>query len=307
MSFHIEELEVRYGSHVALHGVTLGFESGALGLLGPNGAGKSSLLRALLGFVKPARGRVTVLGESLGRHPHQLRRRIGYHPEDEGLIPALNGVGSVALCGELSGLPRSDALQRAHEILFFVGLGEARYRLVETYSQGMRQRLKLAQALVHDPELLILDEPTNGLDPRGRQEMLRLIRDISSEKGIHLILSSHVLPDVESVCDQVALLDRGRLVRSGRLEDLLRAAHESYEVRVKGPSEAFEHALHERGARTSTTPRGMLLVETPSKGARMVFDAASSSGCQVRQLMPARESLVEMFTSNVQGEPHADS
>jgi ABC-2 type transport system ATP-binding protein len=307
MSFQIENLVVRYGRHTALHGVTLGFESGALGLLGPNGAGKSSLLRALLGFIKPTRGRVTVLGESIERSPHLLRRRIGYHPEDDGLIPSMNGVSAVALCGELSGLPRGDSIQRAHEILYFVGLGEARYRLVEAYSQGMRQRLKLAQALVHDPELLILDEPTNGLDPQGRQEMLNLIRDISTRKGINLILSSHLLPDVERVCDQIALLDGGSLVRTGRLDELLRAAHLAFAVRVKGRVEDFERALLERGAQSERTPRGELMVETPSEGARIVFEAAASSDCQVRRLTPARQSLTDMFATTVREDRHADS
>ncbi len=306
MGFEVEHLSLSYGRQQALHDVSLRFDSGALGLLGPNGAGKSSLLRTLLGFVAPTTGSVRVLGEPVGRDAHRLRRRIGYHPEDDVLIPAMNAVGAVALCGQLAGLDHTDALQRAHEILYFVGLGEVRYRVATTYSQGMRQRLKLAQALVHDPELLILDEPTNGLDPNGRQEMLKLIRDLATAKGIHVVLSSHLLPDVEAVCDQVVLLDNGRVVTAGRMEDLLKSAQETYEVRVKGAQEAFEAALLAHGARTTQSPRGSLLVQTPAHGVRLLFDAAHTSGCQIRHLVPARESLVEMFAQAVVGGPHAD-
>ncbi|HZM15998.1 MAG TPA: ABC transporter ATP-binding protein [Candidatus Krumholzibacteria bacterium] len=305
MGFHVEQLSVRYGPQWALQDVSLRFDTGALGLLGPNGAGKSSLLRTLLGFVTPVQGTVQVLGQPIGRDAYLLRRRIGYHPEDDVLIPGMNAVGSVALCGQLAGLKHSDALQRAHEILYFVGLGEVRYRQATTYSQGMRQRLKLAQALVHDPELLILDEPTNGLDPTGRAEMLKLIRDLAVAKGIHLVLSSHLLPDVEAVCDQVVLLDQGRILASGRMEDLLRAAHAAYEVRVKGEREAFEAALVSRGGTCEATPRGLLLVQIPGRGVRLLFEAAQESRCQIRQLTPARQSLGEMFAHTVAGRTHA--
>jgi len=305
MGFRVEDLVVRYGRQAALQGVSVVFESGALGLLGPNGAGKSSLLRTLLGFVTPAAGNLEVLGQAPGRDARQLRRRIGYHPEDDVLLPGMNAVSAVALCGELSGLPRSDALQRAHEVLYFVGLGEVRYRSAETYSQGMKQRLKLAQALVHDPELLILDEPTNGLDPRGRQEILLLIRDLAREKGMHVVLSSHLLPDVEVVCDQIVVLDQGRVVTTGRLADLLAAVQRTFEVRVKGPVEAFHAALERRGARWTPTPRGPLQVQTPAGGARLLFEAAAESACQIRQLTPTRQSLSEMFASSVKGSAHA--
>jgi len=308
MGFKVEDLCVRYGSHTALDALSLEFEAGALGLLGPNGAGKSSLLRALLGLVRPASGTITVLGRPVAADPVALRRRIGYGPEDDALLPGLNGIGSVALCGELCGLPRPDALQRAHDMLFFVGLGEVRYRRVETYSQGMRQRLKLAAALVHDPELLILDEPTNGLDPRGRQEVLALIADLWRSKGVNLILASHLLPDVEAVCDQIAVLDAGRLVRSGRLEDLLVAGARAFEVRIKGPQPAFAAELHAAGATCREHQHGLLHVETPESGARCVFVAAAASGCQVRQLVPLRPTLADMFASTVREErvPSAD-
>jgi ABC-2 type transport system ATP-binding protein len=300
MSFQVEELTVRYGTRSALDGVSLAFERGALGLLGPNGAGKTSLIRCLLGFLTPAAGTVTVLGESLGRDSTALRRRVGHAPEEDALIPGQTGVGSTALCAELCGLPRHDALQRAHDILSYVGLGEVRYRRVETYSQGMRQRLKLAQAIVHDPEFIILDEPTNGLDPRGRQEMLSLVADVV-QKGIHLVLSSHLLPDVEAVCDQVAVLDGGRLVRHGSLAELLGSSPRAFEVRVKGEQEAFERALASRGARCSARPHGLLYVELPVSGSQTIFEAAQSSGCQVRQILPAKQRLETVFATSVGG------
>jgi ABC-type multidrug transport system ATPase subunit len=192
-----------HGPIDALKGVTAKFARGAVGLLGPNGAGKSTMLKALLGFVKPSVGRMTVLGLDVASSPLEIRSRIGYMPESDAHIPGMNAVSFVGYCGQLAGLPPVDAMQRAHEVLYYVGLGEARYRNVETYSTGMKQRIKLAQALVHDPDLLFLDEPTNGMDPKGREEMLDLIRDLGHNKNVNLILSSHLLPDVEYTCDHV--------------------------------------------------------------------------------------------------------
>jgi len=308
MRFSVQNLAIRYGSHPALDDVTLSFESGALGLLGPNGAGKSSLLRSLLGFVRPVAGRVEILGTDATTNPIALRRRIGYVPEDDAILPGHTGVAAVALCGELSGLRRADSLQRSHDVLHAVGLGEVRYRAVEEYSQGMRQRLKLAQAIVHDPELLILDEPTNGLDPRGRQEVLALIADVR-RKGMHLVLSSHLLPDVEAVCDTVAVLESGRLVRHGRLLDLLAARVLSFEVRIKGDADLFAAAVRAHGATLRDAPAGMLLIEArAAAGTDWIFACAASAGCQVRQLAPARATLSEVFRNAVDaGASHADS
>src|SRR5918999_4228119 len=171
----LDRVSVRYGRNQALRDVSASFPPGAVGLLGPNGAGKSTMIKALLGFLAPATGEMRVLGLDVRTSPLRIRGRIGYMPESDAHIPGMNAVSFVAYCGELAGLPRSDAMQRAHEVLYYVGLGEARYRNVETYSTGMKQRIKLAQALVHDPDLLFLDEPTNGMDPKGRDEMLELI------------------------------------------------------------------------------------------------------------------------------------
>src|SRR6266496_3476348 len=232
----LENVTVTYAKNAALRDVTTAFAPGAVGLLGPNGAGKSTMIKALLGFIVPTRGRMRVLGLDVADSPLEIRARVGYMPESDAHIPGMNAVSFVAYCGELAGLPRVDAIQRAHEVLFYVGLGEARYRNVETYSQGMKQRIKLAQALVHDPDLLFLDEPTNGMDPKGRDEMLELVRDLGRNKGVNLILSSHLLPDVEYTCDYVVVMDKGQVANQGPIDELKGPAGRVYELRVKTPS-----------------------------------------------------------------------
>src|SRR6476659_6106884 len=231
----LEGVTVAYGKNRALRDVSASFSAGAVGLLGPNGAGKSTMLKALLGFLVPERGRMRVLGYDVAESPFEIRARVGYMPESDAHIPGMNAVSFVAYCGELAGLPRVDAMERAHELLFYVGLGEARYRNVETYSTGMKQRIKLAQALVHDPDLLFLDEPTNGMDPKGRDEMLELVRDLAHHKNVNLILSSHVLPDVEYTCDSVVVMDKGRVAASGPIAALKQPRGRVYELRVKTP------------------------------------------------------------------------
>src|SRR6266403_5600036 len=233
----LEHVTVVYGKAAALRDVTSSFSAGAIGLLGPNGAGKSTLIKALLGFVVPDRGRMQVLGLDVARAPLDIRARVGYVPESDAHIPGMNAVSFVAYCGELGGLPRVDAVQRAHEVLFYVGLGEARYRNVETYSTGMKQRIKLAQALVHDPDLLFLDEPTNGMDPRGRDEMLELVRDLARNKGVNVIVSSHLLPDIEYTCDRVIVMDKGRIAAAGPIQALKQPRGRVYELRVKTTGE----------------------------------------------------------------------
>src|SRR5260221_10019151 len=230
----LDRVTISYGASAALRDVTMACPAGAVGLLGPNGAGKSTMLKALLGFIVPDQGHMRVLGLDVAASPMAIRARVGYMPESDAHIPGMNAVSFVAYCGELAGLPRANAMQRAHEVLFYVGLGEARYRNLETYSTGMKQRIKLAQALVHDPDLLFLDEPTNGMDPKGRDEMLELIRDIAHNKGINLILSSHLLPDVQHTCDYVVVLDKGAVATHGPIQALKGPGGRVYEVRVKG-------------------------------------------------------------------------
>src|ERR1700752_862394 len=216
----LDHVTVAYGASVALRDVTSSFAAGAVGLLGPNGAGKSTMIKTLLGFIVPDQGRMTVLGMDVAESPLAIRARIGYMPESDAHIPGMNAVSFVAYCGQLAGLPAVDAMQRAHEVLYYVGLGEARYRNIDTYSTGMKQRIKLAQALVHDPSLLFLDEPTNGMDPKGRDEMLELIHDLAHHKNVNLILSSHLLPDVEYTCDHVVVMDKGTVATYGSIDAL---------------------------------------------------------------------------------------
>src|SRR5438105_4992262 len=229
----LEAVTVTYGTLPALRDLTTAFPAGAVGLLGPNGAGKSTLIKSLLGFLAPERGRMRVLGLDVAESALDIRARVGYMPESDGHIPGMNAVSFVAYCGELAGLPRVDATERAHEVLFYVGLGEARYRNIETYSTGMKQRIKLAQALVHDPDLLFLDEPTNGMDPKGRDEMVELVRDLAHNKGVNLILSSHLLPDVEYTCDDVIVMDKGRIATAGPIDAFKQPRGRVYELRVK--------------------------------------------------------------------------
>src|SRR5437870_121630 len=271
----LDNVTVAYGQSVALRDVTASFAAGAVGLLGPNGAGKSTMIKALLGFVAPTAGQMRVLGVDVATAPLDIRSRVGYMPESDAHIPGMNAVSFVAYCGELAGLPRTDAIQRAHEVLFYVGLGEARYRNVETYSTGMKQRIKLAQALVHDPDLLFLDEPTNGMDPRGRDEMLALVRDLAHNKGVNLILSSHLLPDVEYTCDAVVVMDKGHIAAQGPIEALKQPRGRVYELRVKAPGgdvEPFLQHLRAAGLDCHATDEDVMRVfVTGDGGARRLF------------------------------------
>jgi ABC-2 type transport system ATP-binding protein len=297
----LQRVSVRYGARLALQDVSAIFPTGAVGLLGPNGAGKSTMLRALLGFVPPTEGQMTVLGLDVAKSPLAIRSRVGYMPESDGHIPGMNAVSFVAFCGELAGLPRADAMQRAHEVLFYVGLGEARYRNVETYSTGMKQRIKLAQALVHDPDLLFLDEPTNGMDPKGRDEMLELIRDIAHNKGINLILSSHLLPDVEYTCDHVVVMDKGSVATFGSINELKGPTGRVYEVRVKGDLAPFIAALHGAGMECRETDEDVMRVfvpgvlESPGGDQRNICAVAGRVNVQVRHLRTSVPTLEDVF------------
>jgi ABC-2 type transport system ATP-binding protein len=298
----LDRVTVVYGTQPVLRDVTTTFPAGAVGLLGPNGAGKSTMLKSLLGFVAPHEGRLRVLGFDVAARPLEIRGRIGYMPENDGHMPGMNAVTYVAYCGELAGLPRADAMQRAHEVLFYVGLGEARYRNVETYSTGMKQRIKLAQALVHDPDLLFLDEPTNGMDPKGRDEMLDLVRDLARHKGINVIVSSHLLPDVEYTCDHVVVLDKGRVAASGTIDALKGPAGRVYDVRVKGDRAAFVARLQAEGLDGHEIDDDDLIRifvpgEAPDAGRdqQRLCGLARESGVQVRHLTPSLPTLEDVF------------
>jgi ABC-2 type transport system ATP-binding protein len=299
----LEGVTVAYGRHPALKAVTAEFTAGAVGLLGPNGAGKSTMLKALLGFLVPERGRMRVLGLDVAQSPLEIRSRVGYMPESDAHIPGMNAVSFVAYCGELAGLPRVDAMQRAHEMLFYVGLGEARYRNVETYSTGMKQRIKLAQALVHDPDLLLLDEPTNGMDPKGRDGMLELVRDLGHRKGVNLILSSHLLPDVEYTCDHLVVIDKGAIAAAGPIAALKQPRGRVFELRVKtrdGGLDRFVARLQAAGLECHATDEDVMRVFVPGEeGARRLFVVAASEGAQVRHLRPSVPTLEDVFANAV--------
>jgi ABC-2 type transport system ATP-binding protein len=292
----LEGVGVRYGTQWALSGVSASFPAGAVGLLGPNGAGKSTMLKAVLGLIKPDNGRIRVLDLDVAVAPLEIRARVGYMPETDAQIPGMTAVQFVAYCGELSGMPVADAMQRAHEVLYYVGLGEARYRNVETYSTGMKQRIKLAQALVHDPDLLLLDEPTNGMDPQGREEMLALVRDIAHNKHISLILSSHVMPDVESVCDAVVVMNRGQVVMHGPIASLKKPAGHIFEVRVKGDRDAFVERLRTQSFECRETDADVFRVLMPPGSApQQLFSSAALVGAQVRHLKQSVPTLEDVF------------
>jgi ABC-2 type transport system ATP-binding protein len=293
-------VSVQYGRTDVLHDVTTTCPRGAVGLLGPNGAGKSTLLKSLLGFVTPRCGQVRVLDLDARTEALAIRGRVGYMPESDAHIPGMTAVTFVAYCGELSGLPRADAMQRAHEVLHYVGLGEARYRTVDTYSTGMKQRIKLAQALVHDPDLLFLDEPTNGMDPKGRGEMLELIRDIAHNKGLNLILSSHLLPDVEFTCDHVVVLDKGRVVTEGNIQALKGPSGLVFELRAKGDTAPFLAELRSSGMEWQEGDGDVMRVFLPEgRTAQDIFRLAAASGIQVRHLKSSVPTLEDVFARAV--------
>ena len=299
----LDGVTVIYGKNPALKNVSARFSSGAVGLLGPNGAGKSTMLKSLLGFVKPNEGRMTVLGLDVAERPMEIRARIGYMPESDAHIPGMNAVSFVGYCGQLAGLAAVDAMQRAHEVLYYVGLGEARYRNVETYSTGMKQRIKLAQALVHDPDLLFLDEPTNGMDPKGRDEMLELIRDLGHNKNVNLILSSHLLPDVEYTCDHVVVMDKGQIATQGPIQELKGPAGRVFELRIKGDLPAFVDVLRREGMECHSTDEDVMRVFVPARAGgndqQAIFSLAARHGAQVRHLRPSVPTLEDVFAKAV--------
>ena len=282
----------RYGAIQALDGVTVTIDEPATGLLGANGAGKSTLMKALLGLVEPDRGQVEVLGIDAARHPGEIRRRLGYMPELDCLPLDMTARDLVVHMAELRGLPRRAAVLRASEVLFQVGLEEERSRLIRTFSTGMKQRTKLAQAIVHSPELVVLDEPTNGLDPSGRDEMLSLVRRLSSDLGIAVLLSSHVLEDVTSTCDAVVVLRDGQVVTAGRIDELQGLTSEGVLVRGSGDLDAFAGLLRDRGFRAERRD-GAVVVRGGGEDALLdaVRDAAADAGLGLRELRAAGRTL----------------
>jgi ABC-2 type transport system ATP-binding protein len=295
----IRNLQVTYGEFIALELDELTLGTGTIGLLGPNGAGKSTLLRTIMGFRKPRRGSVKVLGLDMSEHLLEVRQRIGYVPENDVMSPTRSAVSFVAYCGELCGMRRNDALQATHQVLNYVGLGDERYRKISTYSLGMRQRVKLAQALVHDPELVFLDEPTNGLDPRARQEMLRLIRELYERRGVTVVLSTHLLPDVEAICDEVVVIGAGRKRCQGRLDELLASANQRYELGFVGDLDRVRQSLSACGLESEPGLKGRLVLELGIRSPSDVVLAVREAGAEIRHLAPLQQRLEEVFLAAV--------
>ena len=286
-----------YGKNQALIDVNLRLDIGRIGLLGPNGAGKSTLMKILLGLLPPSSGTGRVLDLDIRTAGVALRRALGYMPEADALVPGMQGAEYVALAGELYGMPRKQALRRAHEVLTYLDLGEARYRKLEEYSTGMKQRLKLAQALVHDPPALLLDEPTSGMDPAGREGMLDLLLRLGQEHGKAILLSTHLLGDIDKVCDAVVILHQGRILCQGPVQDLCRRRHDRYRLQIQGDPNGFledlrleaVQILHDNG-------RGEYRVQVPAHWTTQAFfKLAQVHDIVVRGLQADDEDLEDLF------------
>jgi len=302
----LDRLSRTFGPFQALKDVTLKLPPGRIGLLGPNGAGKSTLLKILMGLLPPSSGTGRVLDQPLSAGPereanYELRRLIGFMPEADALIPGLTGVEYVGLAGELYGMPRKQARRRAHEVLTYLELEEARYRRLNDYSTGMKQRIKLAQALIHDPPVLLLDEPTSGLDPAGRDAMLSLLLELGRDFGKSILLSTHLLADVETVCEQVVILMNGEVRGQGKVEDLRDQRQNRYRLSLQGDVETYARALTQQGARVlADNNRGEWRVVVPADWkTRTFFLIAQTTQVLLRGLTRDEETLEEMFLRTV--------
>jgi ABC-2 type transport system ATP-binding protein len=295
----IHHVSRSFGSVQALRDVNLSLAPGTIGLVGNNGAGKSTLLKVLLGLLEPDRGEGTILGCNIRQGSRELRGLVGYMPEAAAIVPMLKGVEFVAFAGDLYGMPHRDAKRRAHEVLNYVGLGELRYRRLEEYSTGNLQRLKLAAALVHDPQLLLLDEPTNGLDPAGRLAMLELLEDLIAETGKSVILCTHLLGDVERLCQQIVVLDRGTVVRAGTMDDMRAQISGRWALSWSESGDAYRAALAATGvefADAEETGKAKIMVTVPNGfRTQRFFELAKASGAVLTELRADEENLERLF------------
>jgi len=295
-----------FGPVRALSEVSLRISKGATGLLGPNGAGKSTLIRTLIGLLRPSSGSGSIFGMDIRSEGLNIRNRIGYMPEHECLIQDMKAVEMVAYSGLISGMPRSDAIQRAHEVLHFVGIGDERYRTIDSFSSGMKQKVNLAQALVHDPDLLFLDEPTNGLDPKGREEMLELIKFLAQEKNKSIMLSSHILPDVEHVCENIVVLAGGEVLMQGNLKELLRGEGKVVNLRVQGNRMEFDTRMKELGYLVDRQEAQMTRVSSRDGDVETqrifsdIMKCASETGSQIRYASRSVMNLEDLFITIVE-------
>jgi ABC-2 type transport system ATP-binding protein len=318
-AIEIDNLRLKLGRREILKGIScrLGVSGSgkAIGLLGPNGAGKSTLIQTLLGFHRPCAGSARIFGFDCHRQVREVRSRIGYMPESDSFIANQTAVSFLRLMGELSGLPAETALEKAHEVLFHVGLGEARYRTLGTYSLGMKQMAKLAQAIVHGPDLVILDEPTNGLDPSARIRMLKLVKEMKEEHGMSVVLCSHLLRDVEEVCDEVVIMNDGLIVHQSNLEEERRSNRRFVELEVSGDDTALPAHLQALGAETVSEGGGRWRIVLPLEfEIARLWQVTAQLNLGVRKLTHRRDSLEEIFLKAVghlqatpPDAPHADA
>ena len=304
----LRNLTKDYGSFRALDEVSLVVNSGITGLLGPNGAGKSTLIKVLLGLVRVTSGNGHVLGHNVATESAAIRAKVGYMPEDDCYMHGLSGIESVQVAARLSCLPKTEALRRGHEILDFCGMDQERYRNVETYSTGMRQKLRFAMAIVHDPELLILDEPTSGLDPEEREAMLNRISILSEKFGKSVILCTHILPDVKVVCDAVTILAAGQIRLSASLKELLRSPDPAVNIELSGDGQRLADALRLCGMNADLQQNGVLQVAGDAADVSEQFwKSAQESGVAVQNMTSSQSSLEEVFLNSVRENRNADS
>lgn len=292
----MQGLTVQFGKREILHSLTASLRGRAVGLLGPNGAGKSTLINTLLGFYSPSAGSAQVFGHDIRSDPRKIRSLVGYMPENDAFISKMSAVSLVQMMGELSGLPKRVALERAHEALFYVGLAEARYRRVGTYSLGMKQLAKLAQAIVHGPKLLILDEPTNGLDPSARQRMIRMIREMRDSRQVRILLCSHLLRDVEDLCDEVLILKGGKIAHYSDLDQERRANRRFVELEFYGSKNGdFTKAVEALGCECAVNTNRMKMVLPEGVETRDIFRIAAEQQIRIRRLNFRRDTLEDIF------------
>jgi ABC-2 type transport system ATP-binding protein len=293
----LQGLSVKFGKREILKNLTCSLRGRAIGLLGPNGAGKSTLINTLLGFYKPYSGSARVLGHDIRTDTRRVRSLVGYMPENDALISKMSAVSFVQMMAELSGLPPAAALERAHEALFCVGLAEARYRELGTYSQGMKQLAKLAQAIAHGPKLLILDEPTNGLDPSARQRMIRMIRDIRDSRQLQIVLCSHLLRDVEDTCEEVLILNQGRIAHYSNLEEERKANKRFLELETygAGANGDFAAAIEKLGCECATTANWLKMILADGVEVRDIYRLAAERDVRIRRLNFRRDTLEDIF------------
>ncbi len=300
----LDGLSVNFGQLQALKSLRGSYSARSLGLLGPNGAGKTTLIHTLLGFHQPSAGTARVFGNDILHQDKAARALIGYMPERDSFIAGMSAVRFVRMMAELSGLPPAQALERAHEALFYVGLGESRYRKLEEYSQGMKQRAKLAQALVHGPRLIFLDEPTNGLDPPARERMIQLIKEIRDTGEVHVVLSSHLLGDVEECCEEVLILNRGEIAYHCNLEEERRANRKFLELEARGDVEGYVEAIRALGVEcVPHKKRRIKMVLPPELEIRELYSLAAERRIEIRHLDYKKDSLQDIFLKAMEESP----